>query len=185
MNLTNLTNYELLFSPKEVEKECGTAFLENWWKPVFRRADRRVFCKDAADSFWAAARKIYAVWHKLWELKGRPYGDVVSGGDVDFGLWMAKYADAALLVPAGRPVRYARRDGESGEEVFGMTLEPALDVFNGNYTVETVRVETDAGVCTWPVDRVEPVRVPASMIAFAKAQALKELKCPMLNGNSQ
>lgn len=176
----NLTNYELLFSPEKVEKACGTAFLENWWKPVFRSADRRVFCKDAAGSFWALARRMHAVWHGLWKAKGRPYGDVVSGGDVDFGLWLAKYADAGLLVPAGRPVRYARRDGESGEEVFGMTLEPALDVFNGNYTVEMVRVETDRGVCTWPVDRIEPARVPASMVAFARAQALREFKCPVL-----
>ena len=178
----NLTNYELLFSPEKVEKEYGAAFLENWWKPVLGRADRRVFCKDAAGSFWAVARKMYAVWHKLWELKDRPYNDVVSGGDVDFGLWLAKYADAALLIPAGRPVRYARKDGESGGEVFGMTLEPDLSVFNGNYTVELMRVETDAGVCSWPVDVVEPVRVPASMIAFAKAQALKEFKCPLAKG---
>lgn len=181
----NLTNYELLFSGETVAKECGAEFLKNWWEPVFGRADRRVFCKDAANSFWAVARKMYGVWHKLWELKGRPYNDVVSGGDVDFGLWLAKYADAALLVPAGRPVRYARKDGESDGKVFGMTLEPTLDVFNGNYTVESVRVETDAGMCTWPVDRVEPVRVPASMLAFAKAQALKEFKCPMLSGNNQ
>lgn len=178
----NLTNYELLFSGETVEKNYGRAFLENWWKPVFGRADRRVFCKDAAGSFWAVARKMYGVWHKLWELKGRPYNDAVSGGDVDFGLWMAKYADAALLIPAGRPVRYIRKDSESGGEVFGMTLEPTLDVFNGNYTVESVRVETDAGMCTWPVDRVEPVRVPASMLAFAKAQALKEFKCPLAKG---
>ena len=136
----NLTNYELLFSGETVAKECGTAFMEYWWKPVLGRADRRVFCKDAAGSFWAVARKMYAVWHKLWEQKGRPYGDVVSGGDVDFGLWLAKYADAALLIPAGRPVRYARKEGDSGEGVLGMTLEPSLDVFNGNYTVEMMRV---------------------------------------------
>ena len=177
----NLTNYELLFSPEKVEKECGAAFLENWWKPVLGCADRRVFCKDAAGSFWAVARKMHAVWHRLWEMKDRPYGDVVSGGDVDFGLWLAKNADVALLIPVGRPVRYARRD-DAGEDVFGMTLEPSLSVFDGNYTVGQVLVETDRGVCTWPVDRVEPVRVPASMIAFAKAQALKEFKCPMLKG---
>lgn len=176
----NLTNYELLFYPGTVEKECGTAFLENWWKPVFGCADRRVFCKDAAGSFWAVARKMHAIWYMLWEEKGRPYGDVVSGGDVDFGLWLAKRADAALLIPVGRPVRYARKGDESGEDVFGMTLEPTLSVFDGNYTVEQVLVETDRGVCTWPVDRIEPVRVPASMIAFAKAQALKEFKCPVL-----
>ena len=178
----NLTNFELLFSPEKVEKECGAEFLENWWKPVLRRADRKVFSKDAASSFWTVARKMHDVWHKLWELKGRPYGDVVSGGDVDFGLWMAKYADAALLVPAGRPVRYSRKGSESGEDVFGMTLEPNLSVFNGNYTVEMVRVETDAGICSWPIDRVEPVRVPASMLAFAKAQALREFKCPLAKG---
>lgn len=176
----NLTNYELLFSPEKVEKACGTAFLENWWKPVFRSADRRVFCKDAAGSFWAVARKMHAVWHKLWEQKDRPYGDVVSGGDVDLGLWLAKNADVALLIPAGRPVRYAREDGESGEEVFGMTLEPSLTVFDGNYVVGQVLVDTIVGTCMWPVDRVEPVMVPGSMLAFAKAQALKEFKCPML-----
>lgn len=183
----NLTNYELLFSAGKVEKECGAAFLKDWWDPAFGRADRRVFNKDSAGSFWAVARKLYDVWHSLWEAKGRPYNDAVSGGDVDFGLWLAKYADAALLIPAGRPVRYNRKGatGDSGEDVFGMTLEPTLDVFNGNYTVEQVRVETDKGVCTWPVDRVEPVRVPASMIAFAKAQALKEFKCPMLKGGAE
>ena len=180
----NLTNYELLFSPGKVEKECGTAFLENWWKPALERSGRRVFDKDAAKSFWPVARLLHAAWHDLWVAKGRPYGDVVSGGDVDLGLWMAKDADAALLIPAGRPVRYARKGdtGDSGEDVFGMTLEPDLSVFNGNYTVEMVRVETDAGICSWPIDRVEPVRVPASMLAFAKAQALREFKCPLAKG---
>lgn len=181
----NLTNYEMLFYPGMVEKECGTAFRKNWWEPVFGRTGRRVFDKDAAKSFWPVVRNMHAVWHSLWEAKGRPYADVVSGGDADFGLWMAKYADTALLVPAGRPVRWARKEDDTGgsdEDVFGMTLEPDLSVFNGNYTVEMVRVETDAGICSWPIDRVEPVRVPASMIAFAKAQALKEFKCPLAKG---
>ena len=79
-------------------------------------------------------------------------------------------------------MRYARKGntGDSGEDVFGMTLGPTLEVFNGYYAVDRVRVETDKGVCAWPIDRVEPVRVPASMLAFARAQALKEFKCPVL-----
>lgn len=180
----NLTNYELLFIPNKVEAECGAAFLKNWWDPVFGRADRRVFCKDAANSFWAIARKLHLIWHGLWEAGSRPYSDVVSGGDVDLGLWLAKKADAALLIPSGRPVRYAQKgdSGDIGDDVFGMTLEPTLQVFDGHYTIEQVRVETARGVCIWPVDRVEPVNIPASMVAFAKAQALKEFKCPMMKG---
>lgn len=177
----NLTNYELLFSPEKVEKECGNAFWKNWWYPVFGSIDKRVFCKEAAESFWAIVRKVHAVWHGLWGAKGRPWGDVVSGGDVDLGLWLAKNADAALLIPAGRPVRYARK-GDVGEDVFGMTLEPTTQVLDGNYTVEMVRVETAGGMCIWPVDRVEPVKIPESMLAFAKAQALKEFKCPLAKG---
>lgn len=176
----NLTNYELLFSSEKVEKECGAAFLKNWWSPAFGHADRLVFGNsDKVDPFWAAVRKMHDVWHGLWEEKSRPYARVVFGGDVDFGMWLAKQADVALLVPAGCPVRYART-GDVGEDVFGMTLEPTLQVFDGHYTVEQVRVETANGVCIWPVARVEPVKIPASMLDFAKAQALKELKCPLM-----
>lgn len=181
----NLTNYELLFSGEAVAEEYGDAFLKNWWEPVLGRADRRVFCKEATGSFWAIARKMHAVWHKLWEQKGNPYNDVVSGGDVDFGLWLAKKADAALLIPADCPVKYDR-EGEAGDDVFGMTLEPTLQVFDGNYTVGQVRVVTANGLCIWPADRVEPVKIPQAMLDFAKAQVLKELKCPLMkNGGAE
>ena len=178
----NLTNYELLLSVEEVQEECGAAFLKNWWDPVLRNSDKRVFGNsDKPDPFWTVARKMHKVWHGLWEKKGRPYSATVSGGEVDFGLWLAKKADVALLIPAGCPVRYVRK-GDGGDDVFGMTLEPTLDVFDGNYTVEQVRVETARGVCIWSALRVEPVKIPLSMLDFAKAQALKEFKCPMLKG---
>lgn len=178
----NLTNYELLFSAAKVENECGEAFRKNWWDPVFERADRRVFCENAHKSFWATARKLHNVWYSLWVERGRPYGGTLPDKGVDLGMWMAKDADVALLIPSGLPVRYIRDKEDTREDVFGMTLEPTLQVLDGNYSVRQVNVETDKGVCIWPVDKIEPVRVPASMLAFAKAQALRELKCPLMKG---
>lgn len=167
----NLTNYEMLFCAGKVEKEIGEKFRKDWWDPVFREVDRRVFCEEAPKKFYAAARVMYVKWFKVWEAKGKPWGDCV---DMDFGTWLCKGADPGLLVPAGRPVKHVSSD------VFGITLEPDVSVLSGNYTLEHVRVDTANGVCHWQAEHVVPMNLPQSMLDFAKAQAMKDFKCPLL-----
>lgn len=118
----SLTNYEMLFYAGKVEKEIGEKFRKDWWDPVFREADRRVFCEEAPKKFYAAARVMYVKWFKVWEAKGKPWGDCV---DVDFGAWLCKGADPGLLVPAGRPVKHVSSD------VFGVTLGPTCPSCRG------------------------------------------------------
>jgi len=167
----NLTNYEMLFYASKVEKEIGERFRKDWWDNTFLGADRRVFCKEAQEKFYAIAHRMHGVWLEVWKAKGSPYGDCV---DMDFGAWLCKGADPGLLVPAGRPVKHVSSD------VFGITLEPDVSILSGNYTLEHVRVDTANGVCHWQVEHVVPVNLPQSMLDFAKAQAMKDFKCPLL-----
>ena len=172
----NLTNYELLYSPGKVDKEIGERFRKTWWSRLFDGADRRVFNKEAhgTEGFYAVARRMHSTWLEVWTAKGRPYGDCI--GEPDFGAWLCKGADPGLLVPVGHPVKHVSSDA------FGMTLAPDSTIMSGNYTFESVLVETANGICQWHVEDVEPVSLPKSVLDFAKAQAMKDFKCPMLGG---
>jgi hypothetical protein len=170
----NLTNYELLYNPGKVDKEIGERFRKAWWDRLFERADRRVFNKEShgAEGFYTVARNMHATWLKVWKAKGEPYGDCI--GEPDFGAWLCKGADPGLLIPAGHPVKYV------GSDAFGMTVAPDSTIMSGNYTFEHVIVETANGICHWQVEHVEPVSLPKSMLDFARAQAMKDFRCPML-----
>jgi hypothetical protein len=170
-----MTNYEMLMSHDAVANAYGDDFAKEWYDGVACYWNRGAFGSGSAsnEKFFLAARDLHWRWLKAWEgsLRAASYKHIVF----DFGWWLFKEADAALLVPVGSTVTFTTNG------MMGIVRGHSLD---GNYTLKEVCVEFSDGFRTIELTHIRKAKIPASLMELAKSLALKELKvqCPLTGG---
>lgn len=168
-----MTNYEMLMSHDTVANTYGDDFAKEWYDGVAYYWNRGAFGSGSAsnEKFFLAARDLYKQWLEAWE--GSPHAALYKHITFDFGWWLFKEADAALLVPVGSTVTFTTNG------MMGIVRGHSLD---GNYTLKEVSVEFSDGFRTIELTHISKAKIPASLMELAKSLALKEIKgqCPLM-----
>lgn len=169
-----MTNYEMLINRDAVANEIGEDFAREWYDAPSYYWKRDPFGYGSADNtrFFAAARKMHEIWVKAWEDSKRDNCSFYNHITFDFGWWLFKQADVALLVPYG--VAVSTPDGKIG-------VVTGKHILSGNYALEKVWVDFASGVSEVDPKDIRKANIPQSLMEYAKAAAMKELKdkCPL------
>ena len=170
-----MTNYEMLISHDAVANAYGDDFAKEWYDGVSYYWHRGAFDSGSAsnEKFFLAARDLHRQWLEVW--KSHSNANSYKHITFDFGWWLFKEADAALLVPVGSTVTF------TANGMMGIVRGHSL---NGNYTLKEVCVEFSDGSRTIDLTHIRKAKIPASLMELAKSLALKELKmqCPLMGG---
>lgn len=171
-----MTNYEMLINRNAVVSAFGDEFAKEWYDgPSYHWRSSPFACGTCDNSrFYNAARKMHETWLAAWKCHKASKDESYKNVTFDFGCWLFKYADTALLIPVGSTVSI--KDGR-----MGIVIPGAL---SGNYSLENVRVEVASGFVDVSPKDVHMSNIPNSLMELAKSLALKELKkeCPILKG---
>lgn len=169
-----MTNYEMLIDRNAVANEIGEDFAKEWYDAPSYYWSRDPFGFGSADNtrFFATARKMHEIWVKAWEDSKRDNCLFYDHIKFDFGWWLFKKADVALLIPEGAAV--STPDGKIGVVTKNRSM-------SGNYAFEGVWVDFASGVKDVDAKDVRKANIPPSLMEYAKAAAMKELKdkCPL------
>lgn len=171
-----MTNYEMLIDRNAVVSALGEEFAQEWYDGPAYYWHRDPFgCNSCNNSmFYGTARKMHETWLAAWNCNRFAKDGTYKHVTFDFGWWLFKNADTALLIPVGSTVSI--KDGR-----MGIVIPGAL---SGNYSLESVRVEIASGFVDVSPKDVHKSNIPNSLMELAKSLALKELKkeCPILKG---
>lgn len=166
-----MTNYEMLINRDAVVKEIGEDFAREWYDDRSYYWHRSAFESDNGQ-FFAVARKMFETWFQAWRTS-KNFGDSYYAHiTFDFGWWLFKKADIALLIPEG--VAVSTPDGKIGVVTKNRSM-------SGNYAFEGVWVDFASGLRDVDAKNVRKANIPPSLMEYAKAAAMKELKdkCPL------
>lgn len=173
-----MTNYEMLMSRDAVAIAHGDDFAKEWYDGASYYWSRGAFGSGHAsnEKFFLDARNLHKRWLEVWQCN--PNSGSYKHITFDFGWWLFKEADAALLVPVGSMVTFTTNG------MIGVVHSYALD---GNYTLKQVCVEFSDGFHTIELTHIRKAEIPASLMELAKSLALKELKgqCPLTGGKGK
>ena len=166
-----MTNYEMLINRNAVANEIGEDFAKEWYDAPSYYWHRDAFGTDNG-MFFATARKMYETWCQVWSASKNYKDSYYSHITFDFGWWMFKKADVALLVTPN--VAVTTPDGKIGVTTNRYSL-------SGNYAFENVWVDFASGVREVDPKNIRKANIPQSLMEYAKAAAMKELKdkCPL------
>ena len=169
-----MTNYEMLINRDAVAEEIGEDFAKEWYDTVSCYWKRDPFGFGSADNtrFFAAARKMHELWKVAWDASKNDHCGLYNHITFDFGWWLFKKADVALLIPEGAAV--STPDGKIGVVTKNRSM-------SGDYAFEGVFVDFASGVRDVDAKDVRKANIPQSLMEYAKAAAMKELKdkCPL------
>lgn len=169
-----MTNYEMLINRDAVANEIGEDFAKEWYDATSYYWNRDAFGIGSADNsrFFAASRKMHEIWVKAWTDLKHDNCNFYDHITFDFGWWLFKKADVALFVTPG--VAVTTPDGKIGITTNRYSL-------SGNYSFEKVWVDFASGVREVDPKNISKANIPQSIMEYAKAAAMKELKdkCPL------
>lgn len=166
-----MTNYEMLIDRNAVANGIGEDFAKEWYDAPSYYWHRGAFESDNSQ-FFATARKMFETWWQVWRAS-KNFGDSYYAHiTFDFGWWLFKKADVALFVTPG--VAVTTPDGKIGVTTNRYAL-------SGNYALEKVWVDFASGVSEVDPKDIRKANIPQSLMEYAKAAAMKEMKdkCPL------